>query len=99
MSINAVCTACGKVFEQELAVPTMLCPQCRAAAVSERPMPPAPADSTGLRAGLPHDTGSPTDDEADIAKPPARFWPSGAVTLTLIAALIAGCIIVVLVCF
>lgn len=99
MSSQAVCTACGKTFTA--AAPTPLCPDCRAAAVSERPMPAPPAVSTGIQPGMPP-SASPANpaesDVGDIRRPPVAFWPTGCVTLALIGAVLAMCIVVLLVC-
>ncbi len=95
MAMQAICSACGKTFQADAASATPLCPDCRAAAVSERAIPPP---SSGIQAGMPP-VGHTAGDPMDIRRPPGDGWPTGLIVmLLLIAAALAACVFLVLLC-
>jgi hypothetical protein len=53
MSADTICTICGKKFSVAVAGGQAVCADCKAAAVSERPMPPDRPAATAIQSGMP----------------------------------------------
>jgi hypothetical protein len=53
MSADVTCTICGKKFSAAVASARAICADCKAAAISERPMTPDRPAATAIQSGMP----------------------------------------------